>query len=430
MHACIGGIKKQTMKNSKKILSVFIGILFIISCEEKEQNLSPDAIVNIPYPAHTNYTGNHIKPNNYSQSELDNQTSTFYAAWKNEYLKNDCKTSEYYIYSGNKTQTISEAQGYGMMIMCFMAGFENYAKSYFDGLFNYYKSHPSNINSHLMDWQQLSCEDSPSSDDDAASDGDIDIAFSLLLADKQWGSDGNINYLTEANTIINAIMLDEINPDSWTVKLGDWSNSSEPNYYYGTRTSDFITSHFRAFSMATNNSNWNLVIDACYDLIYIIQNTQSVTSGLVPDFIINTNTTPIPAGQNFLEDTHDGDYYYNACRFPWRIGTDYLISGDNRAKLALTKINSWLIGSTSEDVTAVSNGYMLNGTPIYDWNDATFIGPFTVGAMTDITNQNWLNSLYEELITNNDLHDGDYYSNTLKLLSMITISGNYWNPDI
>jgi hypothetical protein len=150
----------------------------------------------------------------------------------------------------------------------------------------------------------------------------------------------------------------------------------------------------------------------------------------VPDFIINTNTTPIPASQYYLEDIHDGDYYYNACRFPWRLGTDYLISGDNRAKLALTKINSWLIGSTSEDVTAISNGYQLNGTPLYDWNDATFLGPFTVGAMADITNQNWLNSLYEELFTNNDLHNGDYYSNTIKLLSMITISGNYWNPDI
>ena len=98
--------------------------------------------------------------------------------------------------------------------------------------------------------------------------------------------------------------------------------------------------------------------------------------------------------------------------------------------MALNKINSWLLSSTSGNILAISNGYHLNGTPIYDWNDATFIGPLTVGAMTDITNQNWLNMLYEELLTNNDLQDGDYYSNTIKLLSMITISGNYWNPDI
>jgi hypothetical protein len=225
-------------------------------------------------------------------------------------------------------------------------------------------------------------------------------------------------------------MQDEINPDTWAVKLGDWCNSGDPDYYYATRSSDFITSHFRVFSIATNNSDWNLVIDECYNLINIIQTTQSVTSGLIPDFIVNINATPIPAGQNFLEDIYDGDYYYNACRFPWRIGTDYLLNGDNRAKIAVTKINSWLKSSTSGNVSSVSNGYKLNGIPFYDWNDATFIGPFAVGAMSDISNQNWLNMLYEELITNNDLHDGDYYSNTIKLLSTLTISGNYWNPDI
>jgi len=418
------------MKTLKKILSVYILTIIIISCEKEELNLSPDTVRNIPYPAHINYKGNHIKPNNFDQSELDNQTSTFYNAWKNKYVKNDCKTGEFYIYSGDGAKTVSEAHGYGMMIMCFMAGYENYAQAYFDGFFKYFKSHPSTINNYLMDWQQLTCNDTPSSDDDAASDGDIDIAFSLLLAHKQWGSEGDINYLDEAKTIIDAIMQEEINQNTWTVKLGDWCNSDDPSYYYGTRTSDFISSHFKSFAIATNNSNWNLVIDKCYDLINTIQNTQSPATGLMPDFIINTNTSPISAGQNYLEDIYDGDYYYNACRFPWRIGTDYLISGDNRAKLALDKINLWLIEATSEDVLPISNGYRLDGTPIYDWNDATFIGPFAVGAMANVTNQNWLNKLYEELITNNDLQNGDYYSNTIKLLSMITISGNYWNPEL
>jgi endoglucanase len=418
------------MKFSNKIPGVFILFFLVTSCEKK-QDIPPDTILpNIQYPAHTSYMGIHIKPNVYSQSELDDQTSAFYSEWKDEYFKTDCKKGEFYIYSGSDANTISEAHGYGMMIMCFMAGYENRAKGCFDGLFNYYKSHPSNINNHLMDWQQLSCDDSPDSDDDAASDGDIDIAFSLLLAHRQWGSDGNINYLAEAITIINAIMQDEINQDTWTVKLGDWCNSDDPAYYYGTRSSDFITSHFRAFLQASDNSDWNLVIDKCYNLISIIQNVHSAASGLMPDFIINTNSTPVPAGRNYLEDIYDGDYYYNACRFPWRIGTDYLISGDSRAKAALNKINSWLISSTSGNINKISNGYRLNGTPVYNWNDATFLGPFTVGAMADITNQSWLNKLYQELITNNDLQDGDYYSNTLKLLSMIVISGNYWNPDL
>lgn len=412
----------------RKILIISIPIILLSSCGKDNSNEPQNISCAYPYPNHTNYIGTHIKPNKYSQTDLDNQTSSFYDKWKNIYLKNDCDENEYYIYSGNGAKTISEAHGYGMMIMCFMAGYEKNAKTYFDGLYNYYKSHPSNINNYLMDWQQISCNDPISSDDDAASDGDIDIAFSLLLADKQWGSKGKIDYLSEAINIINSIMKDEVNHNNWTVKLGDWCDSSNLNYYFGTRSSDFITSHFKVFANTTNNTNWNLVVDECYTLISGIQNNQSISTGLMPDFIINTNTNPVPAGQNYLEDIFDGDYYYNACRFPWRIGTDYLITGDSRAKTAVNKINHWLITATNGNINSVSNGYKLDGTPFYTWNDATFIGPFVVGAMADASNQEWLNNLYMELINNNDLQDGDYYSNTIKLLSMIVISGNYRNP--
>lgn len=381
-----------------------------------------------PFPNHTTYLGNYIKPSNYTQTQLDTQTQSFYDKWKLAYLKNNCgNTNEYYVFSGNGAKNVSEAQGYGMLITAYFAGYDQNAQLFFDGLYRFYKSHPSNINSNLMDWQQITCNDSPSSDDDAASDGDIDIAFSLLLANSQWGSNGTVNYLEEAQVLINAIMQDEINQTTWTVKLGDWSDASEPNYFYGTRPSDFITDHFKIFSCL--NNNWNNVIDTCYSLTENMQLNYSSSTGLIPDFIINVNTTPSPAGANYLEDVTDGFYAYNACRVPWRLGTDYLINGDVRAKVALDKINTWLITTTSGNVSSISNGYELNGTPLFNWNDATFIGPFTVGAMLETANQTWLNNLYDELLLNNDLVDGDYYSNTIKLLSMIVISGNYWSPD-
>ena len=429
--------KKEIMNFLKTILNAVVLIIVMSSCNKKDSipnendGMVSENTTNVyPFPNHTNYKGAHIKPTNYNQTDLDFQTAAFYDAWKKTYLKNDCNTNEYYVLSGNGAKTVSEAHGYGMMITCFMAGYDSNAKLYFDGLYHYYKSHPSNINNNLMDWKQISCSDVASTDDDAASDGDIDIAFSLLLAHKQWGSEGAINYLLEGKNMINSILEDEINQNIWTVKLGDWSDSSNPNYYFGTRSSDFITSHFKVFANATNNANWNLVVDECYNLISSIQNNQSTTTGLMPDFIINSNTNPMPAEPNYLEDVYDGNYYYNACRFPWRIGNDYLISGDTRAKTAIIKINRWLKNATLGNANAISNGYQLNGTPINNWGDATFIGPLTVGAMADVTNQDWLNTLYNELVNNNDLSNGDYYSNTIKVLSMITISGNYWNPEI
>jgi len=189
-----------------KIPIVSIIVFLLLSCSKDEAVVTvvvtptePEVVTNNkPFPNHTNYIGDHIKPNNYGQTELDNHTKTFYDGWKALYLKNDCNTNEYYIKYRNDAKTVSEAHGYGMMIMCFMAGHDSNAKSDFDKLFNYYKSHPSNINSNLMDWQQITCNDAASSSDDSATDGDIDIAFSLLLAHNQWGSEGNINYLQQA----------------------------------------------------------------------------------------------------------------------------------------------------------------------------------------------------------------------------------------
>ena len=59
----------------------------------------------------------------------------------------------------------------------------------------------------------------------AATDADEDIAFALVMADKQWGSTGSLNYLNLAKTQINNIWLHEIT-DSKLAGPGDsWSDA-------------------------------------------------------------------------------------------------------------------------------------------------------------------------------------------------------------
>src|SRR6185295_455732 len=72
-----------------------------------------------------------------------------------------------------------------------------------------------------------------------ATDGDLDIAYSLLLADKQWGSTGTIHYLAEATNVIAACLLTDINRTQWSVMRGDTGQSDQ-----STRTSDFLLEHF------------------------------------------------------------------------------------------------------------------------------------------------------------------------------------------
>ncbi len=382
-----------------------------------------------PFPQHTDYQ-THIKPDGYTQAQLDGHVRSFYDGWKNKYLINGCESDHYYVFfdSGN-TVTVSEAMGYGMIIIPLMAGYDANALNYFDGLYRYYKAHPSSITPNLMAWKQITdCvnADGP----DSASDGDIDIAFGLLLAHAQWGSQGEINYLQEAVLIINDMMgqdaaQGDINQDLDIVKLGDWVGSG--NFMNGTRTSDFIMDHFRAFSCAATDTVWDGVVEKCYDLINDMQTNYSSATGLLPDFIDDVDALPKPADPNFLEGPNDGEYSYNACRDPWRLANDYLINGDERARAAVVKINQWLLESTGGSANNVYAGYHLDGTRLNGWSDISFTAPFTVGAMVDTANQEWLNALYSKILLSN-IANGAYYDNTLKLLSLITLSGNYWVP--
>lgn len=381
-----------------------------------------------PFPYHATYA-DHIKPSQYAQTELDDQVRSFYNQWKETYLSDECETEELFIRYRVDANTVSEAHGYGMMVFAYMAGHDEHAQEIFDGMYRYYRSHPSRVNQYLMDWQQVTCMDPISSADGSATDGDIDIAFSLLIAHAQWGSAGDINYLEAAENIIEAIMRYEINQETWTVKLGDWSTSTNPFYYYSTRTSDFITSHFKAFACAFGDNRWRKVSNKCYELITHIQSNYSENTGLLPDFIVDVNGTAKPAEEGFLEGEFDGSYYYNACRDPWRLGTDYLINGNQRAKTALNKINEWIRSATGGQPNQISNGYKLDGTKIYSWNDATYVAPLAVSAMIDPGNQQWLNVLYQSILDNDHIDRGDYYSHTIKMLCLLVISGNYWTPN-
>ena len=57
-----------------------------------------------------------------------------------------------------------------------------------------------------------------------------------------------------------------------------------------------------------------------------------------------------------------------------------------------------------------------------------FVAPLAVGAMVEAGNQAWLNALWDLVVTTPASVDG-YYENTLKLLSLIVLSGNWWAPE-
>lgn len=386
--------------------------------------------ITYPFPRHVMYSENSILPNHRTQIQLDDDVRTFYDYWKSNYVISDAMSENgiqmYRIAFGKNTEakltTVSEGQGYGMMILPIMAGYDSDAQIIFDGLWEFVKAHPSEIDSRLMDWNVPEEEGNAS-----AFDGDADIAYGLLLADAQWGSDGRVNYRAEAQNMISGILESTIGEESHLPLLGDWVNvGANIANQYSPRSSDFMLVNFRAYGKATNNPVWDDVVIQSQNVILELQNNFSPQTGLLPDFIVHNETGFIPAYANFLEKNTDGSYNYNAGRVPWRVGLDALLHNDATSRSIVQKISQWIEVETEGNPANIRAGYQLNGNPLpnSDYFTTFFVAPFGVAAMNDPNQQEWLNAIYDSAYNRQE----DYYEDSINLLCLLVMTGNFWSP--
>ncbi|MFJ2931873.1 glycosyl hydrolase family 8 [Streptomyces sp. NPDC087219] len=380
----------------------------------------------VPFGSHLKpYAAGTLKPSG-SQATLDQKVVDYYNRWKSAFVRQNCGNGWYQIISPDADHPyVAEAQGYGMVVAATMAGADPDAKKIFDGLVKWKIDHPSAVNPNLLAAEQdVDCRSVNGGD--GATDGDMDVAYGLLLADKQWGSTGTYNYKDLALKHIAAIKKDELNPTTKLLKLGDWSSSGD-QYYYISRTSDWMVDHFRAFRTASGDTTWDAVRTAHQTQISRLQSTYASGTGLLPDFVVDTNTTPKPAPGQVLEDPNDGAYWWNACRTPWRIADDAVTSGDATSLAAARKLNSWIKTKTGGDPNKIAIGYKLNGTQISAGSEAAFFAPFAVAAMTDSGSQAWLDALWNKMLAT-PIDTSSYFSASIQLQVMITASGNHWVP--
>ncbi|GAA0412530.1 hypothetical protein GCM10009530_76320 [Microbispora corallina] len=380
----------------------------------------------VPFGGHQfPYAAGTLRPSG-TQATIDQQVVNYYNRWKAAFVKQNCGNGWYEVISPDADHPyVAEAQGYGMVIVATMAGADANAKTVFDGMVKYMLAHPSVNNANLLAAEQdTSCTSVDGSD--SATDGDLDVALGLLLADRQWGSAGTYNYKDLAVKHINAIKASEVNPTTHLMRLGDWSTSGD-SLYYVTRSSDWLVDHFRAFRKATGDTAWDTIRTAHQNLITSQQSTYAPSTGLLADFVVNTNTTPKPAPGEVLEDANDGKYWWNACRDPWRIGADAVTSGDSASLASARKINTWIKSKTGGDPDAIGTGYSLGGSQIDSGSEPAFFAPFAVAATTDTGSQAWLDALWTKML-NTSFTSNDYYSTSIQLQVMIVVSGNYWLP--
>ncbi|HCS39559.1 MAG TPA: beta-glucanase [Anaerolineaceae bacterium] len=405
----------------------------VVTATPKDVEMSPTpSIFSHPFPNHTAYAPGSILPNHRTQTQLDDDVRAFYDYWKAAYLiqvGTDANGHPFYRIAFGKdaeaqANTVSEGQGFGMLILPVMAGYDPEAQEIFDGLWLFARTHPSEVDARLMDWNIVEAEGN-----DSAFDGDADIALGLLLADAQWGSQGEINYKAEANTLIAGILESTIGPESRLPMLGDWVDAhGEEHNQYTPRSSDFMLVNFRAYGKATGDPVWDEVVTNSLKVITNLQETYSPKTGLLPDFIVMSGEehSPAPAPAGFLEGENDGNFSYNAGRDPWRLGADALLNNDAASRAAAQKMSVWAESTSGGEPTAFHAGYDLEGNPLEgsDYFTTFFVAPMGVAAMTSPDQQVWLNLVYDVVYQTHE----DYYEDTVTLLCLITMTGNAWMP--
>ncbi|PGE65265.1 glycosyl hydrolase family 8 [Bacillus wiedmannii] len=379
-----------------------------------------------PFPQQVNYAGV-IKPNHVTQESLNASVRSYYDNWKKKYLKNDLSSlpGGYYVKGeitgdadGFKPLGTSEGQGYGMIITVLMAGYDSNAQKIYDGLFKTARTFKSSQNPNLMGWVVADSKKAQGHFD-SATDGDLDIAYSLLLAHKQWGSNGTVNYLKEAQDMITKGIKASNVTNNNRLNLGDWDSKSSLD----TRPSDWMMSHLRAFYEFTGDKIWLTVINNLYDVYTQFSNKYSQNTGLISDFVVKN--PPQPAPKDFLDESeYTNAYYYNASRVPLRIVMDYAMYGEKRSKVISDKVSSWIQNKTNGNPSKIVDGYQLNGSNIGSYPTAVFVSPFIAASITSSNNQKWVNSGWDWMKNKRE----SYFSDSYNLLTMLFITGNWWKP--
>jgi len=387
-----------------------------------------------PFPQHVEAVPDSIAPSHRTQQQLDDDFRLLYQNWKSRYLAQAGSEPDghprYRVKVGREATayTVSEGQGYGMVIVALLAGHDPEARTLLDGLWEFSLDHPSEIDSRLMDWRVEADEEPDPEGNDSAFDGDCSLALGLLPAEKQWGNAGRFDYGAEAARVMEGILASTVGPGSRLPMLGDWVDPDGAVYsQYTPRPSDFMPHAFRSFRRESGLSDWLEVI--AQNALAQVQATYSPATGLVPDFLelVSPEDPSLrPASPGFLEGPNDGFYYYNSLRVPLWLGIDALFVGDPVSGSQLRKISTWAFSAFGGDPGAIGAGFELDGTPLPGSNYFTtaFAAPFGVAAMIEPGQQQWLDDLYDAV----RLSDESYYEDSITLLCLLVMTGNYWSP--
>jgi endoglucanase len=291
-----------------------------------------------------------------------------------------------------------EAIGFAMLIFAYMGD-----KTQFDGLYNFYKTNCNSSAGGMMGWIGQCGGNSNCS----ASDGDVDVAFSLIIASWQW-PDGD--YLDKAKQIIT--LMKKVVATCGNLKaLNMGISGGQP--YNGCNEIDisyYNPAAFRLFAKVIGNAQDSAMWAQLADDTYTILNAgANATTGLVAD-------------RQSVSGSPNGNYKYDACRTPWRICLDYLWNGNEKAKAWCIKVSNF---ADKFGIKNIQEGFSLSGSSLGGAHNMCYTGGFAIAAMAN--SQEMIDKFGTELKT---LKDTYWFTFTLTPCYLLTLTGNQWRDDL
>lgn len=316
--------------------------------------------------------------------------------------------------SAEVNSTVSEGVAYAMLIAVFMDD-----RDLFDEIWKYEQLW---VNGNgLMDWY-INAAGTQRLGTGGATDADEDMAWALVMADRQWGGQGTLDkpYLEYAKTLIKAIWDHEVDHANNDFLLaGDsWQGNLIFNASY------FVPNEYRVFGEVTGDAaGWGRVIDTGYTILAKSLNSTSknADNGLVPAWcdVNGAPKTPDNGGAT--------NYQYDSARVPFRIGVDYCWNGEPRAKDYLAKVSQFFAGIGASQIV---DGYDLDGKPHPDPDSdpngpqsAVFVGSAAVGGMHDAAFQKLVGDGYDLVATDMLLARSRYYNHSWTVLTLGMLTG-------
>ena len=180
-------------------------------------------------------------------------------------------------------------------------------------------------------------------DQESATDGDLDIAYALMLAKEKWNDD---KYLVQAKEIINDIWENRVKVYNGQHFLLPFSSTAKQGFEI-LNPSYFSPMYYREFAKVDPSHNWKQLTDDTYAVLNKINQNHV----LYPDWIkYDVKTGQYSSAADYLKNPLADNFSFDGIRVMLRIGQDYQKNNDSRSLAILKKssevLNNQLNGST------------------------------------------------------------------------------------